>query len=101
MSPRPKRPAKTTKARSPASKRRAKSAPSRKASAKRTLAKAPATKSKAGTGKPTPRAAAKPVPAAAPARAHCLATDPFGDPCQSSPRPPSRYCTIHSFLDRT
>lgn len=33
-------------------------------------------------------------------RRHCVATDPFGDPCQSAPRLPSKYCTIHSYLDR-
>lgn len=33
-------------------------------------------------------------------RRHCAATDPFGDPCQSAPRLPSAYCTIHSYLDR-
>lgn len=33
-------------------------------------------------------------------RPACPATDPFGGPCQSTPRPPSRYCTMHSYLDR-
>lgn len=32
--------------------------------------------------------------------AHCAATDPFGGPCQNVPRRPSRYCVIHSYLDR-
>lgn len=36
----------------------------------------------------------------APKRRHCIAVDPFGDPCQSAPRLPSKYCTIHSYLDR-
>lgn len=45
--------------------------------------------------KPRPVASAK-----APVRRACAARDPFGDPCQSSPRLPSKYCTIHSYLDR-
>lgn len=35
-----------------------------------------------------------------PERRRCVAVDPFGDPCQSAPRLPSKYCTIHSYLDR-
>lgn len=46
------------------------------------------------------------VPKAAPAarlkqRRPCAAQDPFGGPCQSSPRPGSAFCTIHSYLERT
>src|SRR5688572_15852183 len=32
-------------------------------------------------------------------RKHCIATDPFGDPCQTSPRYGSKYCAAHSHLD--
>jgi hypothetical protein len=51
----------------------------------------PAKGSKAGSAKPT---------ASATGHAHCAATDPFGDPCQNVPRRPSKYCVIHSYLDR-
>jgi len=48
-----------------------------------------------------PRAAAKPAaPAKSPAgHTLCAATDPFGGPCQNTPRRPSKYCVIHSYLD--
>ena len=39
-------------------------------------------------------------PAAAAGHAHCAASDPFGDPCQNLPRRPSKYCVIHSYLER-
>lgn len=57
----------------------------------------PAAARKAGkAAKPTAKGAAPAKPAAA----HCAASDPFGDPCQNLPRRPSRYCVIHSYLDR-
>lgn len=46
------------------------------------------------------KASKKPVKGAVHEKRHCTATDPFGDPCQSAPRLPSKYCTIHSYLDR-
>jgi hypothetical protein len=49
---------------------------------------------------PKAKAAAKGKAPATPERRHCIAVDPFGDPCQSAPRVPSKYCTIHSYLDR-
>lgn len=55
---------------------------------------------KGANGKARPR---KAPPVAAPVRQRriCTAQDPFGGPCQSSPRPGSPFCTIHSYLERT
>ena len=68
-----------------------------KASTKPKAAKRPA-KPKAAARK----ASARPAPgrAAGSAHAHCAAPDPFGDPCQNLPRRPSKYCVIHSYLER-
>lgn len=62
----------------------------------------PARPAKGARGKPKAAKARKPAPASArqDGKRHCAATDPFGDPCQSAPRLPSKYCTIHSYLDR-
>jgi hypothetical protein len=62
-----------------------------KKAAKAPKAAKPAKGSKAGSAKPT---------ASATGHAHCAATDPFGDPCQNVPRRPSKYCVIHSYLER-
>jgi hypothetical protein len=79
-------PAKRSKAKRPA--KAARKSPKKSARPKA------ATKS----AKPTKAKAARPN--AAPERRHCAAQDPFGGPCQSVPRLPSKYCTIHSYLDR-
>jgi hypothetical protein len=76
-----------------------------KAAKTKTAARAKAAKPKARkAAKPkTRKKAAKPRPRSPPlavARSHCIATDPFGDPCQSARRLPSQYCTIHSYLER-
>jgi hypothetical protein len=63
-----------------------------KSSRKGTKAKPSGRASKsAGSAKPT---------AAATGHAHCAATDPFGGTCQNLPRRPSKYCVIHSYLER-
>ena len=87
-------------------------AKSKKAAKSGTKAKGKATRAK-GAARPAPQSAkasksvkaAKATTAAAPTRggnvhAHCAASDPFGDPCQNLPRRPSRYCVIHSDLER-
>ncbi|MFA5944684.1 MAG: hypothetical protein WC876_09485 [Candidatus Thermoplasmatota archaeon] len=83
-------PAKSKKAAKPAKKavRPAKSA-------KKSQRAAPAKKAPKTAGT-TPTSKAK----AAPSHAHCAATDPFGDHCQNLPRRPSKYCVIHSYLER-
>lgn len=73
-----------------------KSAKSRKSAGKAAKAMGrKASPAKAAKGKK----AGKPA-ASATGHAHCAATDPFGDPCQNVPRRPSKYCVIHSYLDR-
>lgn len=66
-------------------------------------------KSAPKAAKPAAKRASKPAlksapkassPAAAAGHAHCAASDPFGDPCQNLPRRPSKYCVIHSYLER-
>jgi len=81
-SSRPPRPAARSRAAKPA-KKAAKSKPSQ-----------------AKAAKPMAKAASKGKAAGTPERRHCIAVDPFGDPCQSAPRLPSKYCTIHSYIDR-
>ena len=71
---------------------------SRKAKPAKKAAKSKAARTKAA--KPAVKAASKGKGAGTPERRHCVAVDPFGDPCQSAPRVPSKYCTIHSYLDR-
>lgn len=70
--------------------KKAKAARKTSSRAKRTAAKA----------KPRATRAGKASAAGKPARRGCAAMDPFGGPCQSQPRPGSKYCTIHSYLDR-
>lgn len=77
--------------------------PARKAkkTAKKAAKKAAPSKTSRKAAKP--KAAKRAAPGKAPAKpqkAHCAATDPFGQPCQSIPRYGSAYCTIHSYLDR-
>ena len=81
---------------SPAKRAKSKGKPARKAARPAKKAAKPAKSAKAGA-KPSKAAAAKTM---APGHAHCAATDPFGDPCQNVPRRPSRYCVIHSYLER-
>ncbi|MHB1261858.1 MAG: hypothetical protein ACYC2H_09110 [Thermoplasmatota archaeon] len=59
----------------------------------------PASKGKPKTAKSAKGRPAKPT-ASATGHAHCAAADPFGDVCQNLPRRPSKYCVIHSYLDR-
>lgn len=83
-------------------KRSAKAAPKRRAPKAAKKAKPSKAKSPAKTMKGPAKSArpARPAAAKGPVRAACHAKDPFGDPCQSSPRPGSQYCTIHSYLER-
>lgn len=65
----------------------------------------PAAKAKGRSSAPAPKAKAAVAKPAAPTHggnvhAHCAASDPFGDPCQNLPRRPSKYCVIHSYLER-
>ncbi len=86
-------PAKSKKAKSAprkASKKAGKSARSSKKASRPKAVKAP---------KPAKGRSAKPT-ASATGHAPCAATDPFGDDCQNLPRRPSKYCVIHSYLDR-
>ncbi|MEA3166226.1 MAG: hypothetical protein QOJ26_1095 [Thermoplasmata archaeon] len=89
---------------SPAKSRKAASEKARKAGGKaRKTARPKAAKAKRSAparkaGKPKSAKAAK--TASATGHAHCAATDPFGDACQNLPRRPSKYCVIHSYLDR-
>ena len=71
--------------------------------------KAAAKPAKRPAGKPrkaskaATKAPAKPAQTATAAAAghpHCAASDPFGDACQNRPRRPSKYCVIHSYLER-
>lgn len=91
------KPAKKGKAARPAkASRRGKGSKGARASspkAPRSSRKAPkAARSRtSGSAKPT---------ASATGHAHCAATDPFGGTCQNLPRRPSKYCVIHSYLER-
>lgn len=78
---------------------------SRKATSKKAKARAAPKKAAKAAKRAKPKAAkaaSKPSakPGAKPAKTHCAAMDPFGAPCQSIPRYGSKYCTIHSYLDR-
>jgi hypothetical protein len=85
---------------SPAKRAKSKGKPARKAARPAKSSKA-AKSSKGKTKAAKPKGAAKPMAAAAGStHAHCAATDPFGGPCQNVPRRPSKYCVIHSYLDR-
>ena len=55
--------------------------------------KAPKAARSRSSGSPKPTASAT-------GHAHCAATDPFGGTCQNLPRRPSKYCVIHSYLER-
>jgi hypothetical protein len=94
---------------SPAKSRKAASK-SRKAAGKAGKPKRPAKAAKAAKGAKSSKKAskssrsrssgsAKPT-ASATGHAHCAATDPFGGACQNLPRRPSKYCVIHSYLER-
>lgn len=89
---------------SPVRGKKAKSASKKKSSrpprpAARSRSAKPAKKAAKAKAKPAAKAAKGKAPGT-PERRHCIAVDPFGDPCQSAPRLPSKYCTIHSYLDR-
>jgi hypothetical protein len=97
---------------SPAKPKKA-SSKSRKAAGKQgkpaARGKAPKAAKGRKTAKASGRKSAKRPGAAAKAKApthggnvhaHCAATDPFGGACQNLPRRPSKYCVIHSYLDR-
>jgi hypothetical protein len=68
--------------------------------AKAKPAKPAAAKGKAPKGAKGKASKAKATAPAKHEKAHCAAMDPFGAPCQSIPRYGSKYCTIHSYLDR-
>jgi hypothetical protein len=87
---------KSTRSRKPVKKPTRKPAPARGAAAKR-----PAKRVPVKAAKPARRAKAVRKPATKAPRAHagCLALDPFGAPCQNTPRVGSRYCGIHSHLE--
>ncbi|MHB8633065.1 MAG: hypothetical protein ACYDBQ_03730 [Thermoplasmatota archaeon] len=75
----------------PAKAKRVASAKAPKASSKATKAPAKATKGKPSKGKSAP---------AAPDKAHCVALDTWGEPCQNIPRLGSTYCLVHSNRER-
>lgn len=75
----------------------------KKAAGAKRSARPSAARSAKKAAKTATKGAAKPAKGGPPAqkeRRHCIAMDPFGGPCQSAPRLPSKYCTIHSYLDR-
>jgi hypothetical protein len=84
----------------------------KKAASRKPARKGPAKRSKGTKAPRSSRKAAKPSKAArstsgsakptasATGHAHCAATDPFGGTCQNLPRRPSKYCVIHSYLER-
>jgi len=74
-----------------------KAAPSRKPARASKASRRPAPKSKASSRpskRPTARALGGPD-----TRIRCSATDPFGGPCQNTPRLGSKYCGVHSHLE--
>lgn len=89
---------------SPARAKSQRTASKSKASAKRAVTRraTPAKGRANGSARRASQVVARPKAAAQATngRRHCAATDPFGDPCQSVPRLPSKYCTIHSYLER-
>lgn len=74
---------------------------------KKAARKAPARKAPKATRRPASKAAKKSSRPAARAkggkgpdtRIRCAATDPFGGPCQNTPRLGSTYCGVHSHLE--
>ena len=94
---------------SPAKPKKA-SSKSSKVAGKRGKPAAAGKASKAAKGRKTAKASSKAAkrggatravaPKQATGHAHCAATDPFGGSCQNLPRRPSKYCVIHSYLDR-
>ena len=102
MSPPPARKSTSKKAARGAPKRSGK--PARKATAPKKAARKASKKApKASKGA---RKSARPARSAkAPSRptrsaaGTCPALDPFGDPCQNTPRLGSRYCGVHSYLE--
>ena|SRR5688572_7156363 len=75
---------------------------SRKGGARKAAKPSKASKSskKGAKGRPGSSAGSAKPTASATGHAHCAATDPFGGTCQNLPRRPSKYCVIHSYLDR-
>lgn len=65
--------------------------------AKRPSTRKPAAKAPAPAKPRNVATKGKPTPASAASRG-CPASDPFGAPCQNTPRLGSRYCGIHSHL---
>jgi hypothetical protein len=94
-------PAKRPKPSKKAAKKTAKTARKAAPAKARKTAKKAAKPSKKTARRAAPRPAKSPrVPAgsAAAPRTVCIALDPFGDPCQNTPRLGSKYCGVHSHL---
>jgi hypothetical protein len=87
-------PAKSSKK---AAKKAAKASKKAAPKGKKAARAAPAKARKAAKAAPRP-AAGKAAQAAAAPRTVCIALDPFGDPCQNTPRLGSKYCGVHSHL---
>lgn len=81
---------------------------SKKSSKASKKGKAPARKGAKAARRPAAKAAKKASKRPAPlgkagrgpdTRIRCAATDPFGGPCQNTPRLGSKYCGVHSHLE--
>ena len=82
-----------------ASKKAAKPAKTAKRTAKAPKAsKAAKASAKSPGPRPAPKGKATPATGRE-GRIGCAATDPFGGPCQNTPRLGSKYCGVHSHLE--